>query len=107
MKNDNVLEEDNQPMVKSEAVYALGQIGLNEQEEVSRAIAYEVMNQNIVAPDDNFAFAVLLSFDKIAEANGGIKEPAVYLALIQIAQGNYIKTVREKALEVMDNLRGY
>lgn len=103
----DVLEEDNEPMVKSEAVYALGQIGLNEEEEVARAIAYEVMNQNIVAPDDNFAFAVLLSFDKIAEANGGIKEPAVYLALIQIAQGNYVKTVREKALEVMDNLRGY
>ena len=103
----DVLEQDNEPMVKSEAVYALGRIGLNDDEEVARSIAYEVMNQNVVAPDDNFAFAVLLAFEKIAEANEGIKEPSVYLALIQIAQGNYIKTVREKALEVMDSLRNY
>jgi len=103
----DVLESDTEPMVKSEAVYALGQIGLNEDEEVSRVIAYEIMNQNVVAPDDNFAFAVMLAFEKLAEANGGIKEPAVYLALIQISQGNYIRAVREKALEVMDNLRRY
>jgi hypothetical protein len=103
----DVLESDTEPMVKSEAVYALGQIGLNENEEVSRVIAYEIMNQNVVAPDDNFAFAVMLAFEKLAEANGGIKEPAVYLALIQISQGNYIRAVREKALEVMDNLRRY
>jgi hypothetical protein len=103
----DVLESDTEPMVKSEAVYALGQIGLNDDEEVSRVIAYEIMNQNVVAPDDNFAFAVMLAFEKLAEANGGIKEPAVYLALIQISQGNYIRAVREKALEVMDNLRRY
>ncbi len=103
----DVLESDTEPMVKSEAVYALGQIGLNEDEEVSRVIAYEIMNQNVVAPDDNFAFAVMLAFEKLAEANGGIKEPAVYLALIQISQGNYIRAVREKALEVMDSLRRY
>ena len=103
----DVLETDNEPMVKSEAVYALGQIGLNEDEEVARTIAYEIMNQSVVAPDDNFAFAVMLAFEKLAEANSGIKEPSVYLALIQISQGNYIKAVREKALEVMDNLRQY
>lgn len=103
----DVLESDSETMVKSEAVYALGQIGINENEEVARAIAYEIMNQNVVAPDDNYAFATLLAFEKLAEANNGIQEPAVFLALIQIAQGNYIKTVREKALEVMDSLRRY
>lgn len=103
----DVLEDDNEPMVKAEAVYALGQIGMNEDEEVARAIAYEVMNQTAVAPDDNFAFAALLAFEKIAETNDGIKEPSVYLAIIQIAQGNYIKVVREKAFEVMDSLRRY
>ncbi len=103
----DVLEADSEPMVKSEAVYALGQIGLNDDEEVARAIAYEIMNQNVVSPDDNFAFACLLAFEKIAESNDGIKEPSVYLAIIQIAQGKSIKVVREKAFEVLDNLRRY
>jgi hypothetical protein len=103
----DILNEDNEPMVKAEAAYALGEIGYNEDEEVARVLAYEVMNQNMLEPDDNFAFAVMLAYEKIAEENGGIWEPTVYLSLIQIAQGNYIKMVRDKAFEVMDTLRGY
>jgi hypothetical protein len=103
----DVLSEDNEPMVKAEAAYALGLIGLNENEEVTRALAYELMNQTAVAPDDNFAYAVMLSYEKIAAANNGIREPSVYLSLIQVSQGNYVKAVREKALDVMDVLRTY
>lgn len=103
----DVLGDDNEPMVKAEAAYALGMIGLNDNEEVSRALAYELMNQTAVAPDDNFAYAVMLSYEKLAEANGGIREPSVYLSLIQVSQGNYVKAVRDKALEVMDTLRTY
>ena len=103
----DVLSDDVEPMVKAEAAYALGQIGFNENEQVSQVLAYEVMNQNIINPDDNFAFAVMLAYEKIAETNGGIWEPSVYLSLIQISQGNYIKDVRDKALEVMDTLRNY
>ncbi len=103
----DVLSGDNEPMVKAEAAYALGQIGLNENEEVVRVLAFEIMNQNYSAPDDNFAFAVMLAYEKLAEANNGLWEPTVYLSLIQIANGNYIRTVREKAFEVMDKLRTY
>lgn len=103
----DVLGDDNEPMVKAEAAYALGLIGLNDNEEVTRALAYELMNQTSVSPDDNFAYAVMLSYEKLAEANGGIREPSVYLSLIQVSQGNYVKAVRDKALEVMDTLRTY
>jgi hypothetical protein len=96
-----------EPMVMAEAAYALGEVGLDENGEVSRALAFELINQNVTAPDDNFAFAVMLAYEKLAAANNGIREPSVYLSLIQVAEGNYIKPVRDKALQVMDGLRDY
>ena len=103
---DSIADEV-EPMVMAEAAYALGQIGLDENGEVSRALAYELINQNVTSPDDNFAFATMLAYEKLAAANNGIREPSVYLSLIQVAEGNYIKTVRDKALQVMDSLRDY
>lgn len=96
-----------EPMVMAEAAYALGEVGLDEGGSVSRALAYELINQNVVAPDNNFAFAVMLAYEKLAAANNGIREPSVYLSLIQVAEGNYIKMVRDKAFQVMDSLRDY
>ncbi|MFP4562497.1 MAG: HEAT repeat domain-containing protein [Spirochaetia bacterium] len=101
------LGDEEEPMVMAEAAYALGETGLDENGEVSRALAFELISQNVTAPDDNFAFAVMLAYEKLAAANNGIREPSVYLSLIQVAEGNYIKPVRDKALEVMDSLRDY
>jgi hypothetical protein len=102
-----VLRQENEPMVMSEAVYALGKIGLNDDGQVANLLAEQLSNQTVVAPDDNFAFATLLAFEKLAEANNGIRSPAVYSVLVEVAQGNYIDEVQEKALQVMDKLRTY
>ena len=58
-----VLVQDDEPMVKAEAAYALGKIGYNENDEVARALAFAVVDQDVVNPDSNFAFAVLLAFE--------------------------------------------
>jgi hypothetical protein len=48
---------------------------------------------------------VTLSFEKISRKNGGgLPHPDGYIALIKIAQGNYIDTVTKKALEVIQSL---
>ena len=101
------LSDEVEPMVMAEAAYALGEVGLDENGEVSRALAFQLISQNVTAPDDNFAFAVMLAYEKLAAANNGIREPSVYLSPIQAAEGNYIKPVRDKALQVMDSLRDY
>jgi len=103
----DVLMSDNEPMVRSEAVYALGQIGLNENNEVSRAIAWIILQQDAVRPDNNFAFAALLALGKIAEKNNGIKDEEVYRAVLAIASGNYIRDVKYKAREILNELRNY
>jgi len=103
----DVLLTDVEPMVLAEAAYALGTLGLNQNNETTRALAHVLLSQDIVAPDNNFAFASLLAFEKIAEANNGIDDTLTFEAIIHIAQGSYIRSVKLKAVEVLDLLRSY
>lgn len=103
----NVLLTEDEPMVLAEAAYALGTIGINEDNQVTQALSYSILGQNIMSPDNNYAFAVLLAFEKIAESNGGIADPSAIRALVRIQNGNYIKTVQRKAKSVIDKLRTY
>jgi HEAT repeat protein len=103
----DVLVQDDEPMVRAEAAYALGKIGMDDNGEVSRILTYAVLDQDVVNPDSNFAFAVLLALEKIAKANDGLDDPAAFQAIIRIAQGNYVRDVKRKAVQVMDLLREY
>ena len=102
-----VLYNDIEPMVMAEAAYALGTLGNNEDNEVSQVIANAILMQDGPTPDNNFAFASLLAFEKLAAANGGLNDSTAFEAIIRIAQGNYIKKVRLKAVQVLDVLRDY
>ncbi len=103
----NILLTENEPMVLSEAAYALGKIGLNKNNQVSQALSYAILNQDIMLPDNNFAYAVLLAFEKLAKANGGVQDPTVLRAIIRIQNGNYIKKVKNKAQDVINALQNY
>jgi len=102
-----VVATDPEPMVLSEAVYSLGEIGLNPNNEVSQAIADAVLRQDAVKPDNNFAFASLLAFEKLAKKNNGLKDPNAFRAILRISNGSYIPTVRHKAIQVLDELKNY
>jgi HEAT repeat protein len=107
----SILLIDDEPMVKAEAAYALGLIGMNDGNEVVRALLYTLENEDPQMPDNNLAYAVCLAVEKIVEANDGNLEPAAYAdlarTLVHIAQGNYIKTVRRKALQTLEVLKEY
>lgn len=103
----NVLRSDIEPMVLAETVYALGKIGINENNQTSQVIAATVLAQDAVNPDDNFAFASLLAFEKLADANGGLTDSTALEAVVRMAQGNYNRTVKQKAFQVLENLRKY
>ncbi len=102
-----IVVTDNEPMVKSQAAYALGEIGYNENNDATEAIAYALIKQDGLDPDDNFAIACAFAFEKIAEANDGITDSSVFDALILVAQGNYGITARKKAHETLKTLGSY
>ncbi|MDR2184875.1 MAG: HEAT repeat domain-containing protein [Treponema sp.] len=98
---------DPEPMVLQEAVKSLGKIGLNDNEETVAAIAWIVTRFDVLNPDNLLALSAVDAFDRIAAKNNGIKDPNAIRMLIRIASGPYIKPVRDRAEQVLQNLRKY
>jgi len=103
----SVLIIDDEPMVKAEAAYALGVVGLNDANDTVKAILFTLQQEDPSTPDNNLGYAICLALEKIAKANNGIKEPDAYRALVRIAQGPYIRTVKQKALSTLEELKKY
>jgi hypothetical protein len=102
-----ILREDPEPMVLSEAVYALGDGDIEINDETLTYVVDVLSRSNTSeTPDNNLAYAALLSLDKIAEKRGGISDPEILDAVLNVATGRYIRTVRLKALDTIDKLRG-
>lgn len=97
---------DQEPMVLSAAVRALGKIGMNDNDEVAITISYVINRFDVLRPDNSLAFECLVALDKIAEKTGGIKDTGTIRAIMKIATGNYITIVRMKAQEVLDRFMG-
>lgn len=108
----DITTKDKEPMVLSQAVYALGIIGLNERNEAIQAIS-RVIDEDVNRPavDDNLAVASLLAIEKIAKKNGGFEEDPdpkfIYRSIIAIQQGNYGPNVKKWAGLLIDRLRQY
>jgi len=100
-----VLLIDEEAMVKAEAAYALGVIGLNPDNQVVQVLAFALDREDPSRPDNNFAYALALAIEKLAQRGKGITDPAAYRSLVKIAGGNYLRTVKTKALQVLDQLK--
>jgi len=98
---------DDEPIVKAEAAYALGVLGMNQRNEVVQALEFAYNREDPSTPDQNFGYAVCLAIEKLAQKTpGGLKDPVAYRLLVRVAQGNYLRTVKMKALQVLDELKG-
>ncbi len=105
----DILWKDREVMVKSEAAYAVGFFDMD-QEEQNKALLllYELIHrQSAAAPDNNFAYAIALSIENMAERSNGINDYRGYTALVTIMQGNYTRRVKDKAFEVLQKLKAY
>jgi HEAT repeats len=104
----NIALQDKEPMVVSEAVYSLGEVGAGDQAaRVESTITNLVKAQDSVRPDSNFAFAAAAALEMLGKKNNGKVSPDVFAALIRIQNGNYIRPVREKAKQVLDGFTQY
>ncbi|MCL2373816.1 MAG: HEAT repeat domain-containing protein, partial [Treponema sp.] len=97
---------DNEPMVIAEAVRSLGIIGLNDNDETANAISWVVHRFDIVNPDNLLALSALDAYERLAAASGGFVSISSIGTIIRIAEGNYIRPVRERARALLSDLRG-
>jgi len=103
-----IAQSDKEPMVVSEAVYSLGEIGGGDQAaRVQSVITNLVREQDIIRPDSNFAFAAASALEMLGKKTDGKVSPDVFAALIRIQNGNYIRPVREKAKQVLEEFTKY
>jgi hypothetical protein len=98
---------ENEPMVIQEAIKSLGDIGFNENNETIAHIVWIVRKFDNLNPDNLMAIATIDAFEKIAKKNNGLRSPEAYQILLRIADGNYVTPVKERAKQLMADLRSY
>ena len=103
----DICQFENEPMVLQEAKKSLGDIGVNENNETVIIIAWVVSRYDNLNPDNLMALAAIDAFENIARKNGGINSREVVEILLRISEGNYITPVKERARELLADLRGY
>ncbi len=100
-----VSQEDKEPMVLAEAVYAMGRMATADDKDMLQFLTKVMMRNNSrVAPDNNLAFSCLLTIEKLAVKFKGIADPELIGALLDTASGVYLKDVRMKAIQVISEL---
>jgi hypothetical protein len=102
-----VMLADPEPMVLTEAVKSLAKIGLNENEETANTISWVVTRFDVLNPDNLLALSALEAFEILAEKNGGLKDPSALRTIMRIADGRYITPVKDRARQLIYDLRQY
>ena len=96
---------DNEPMVLTEAIKSLGNIGINDNDTAANAIAWTVNRFNNLNPDNLLALSAIEAFEKLSASSGGIRDPNAIQTLIRIAEGPYIRPVQDRAKEALMDIR--
>ena len=101
----NICRFEPEPMVIQEAIKSLGDSAGDNSDKALEAIVWIVGRFNALNPDNLMALAAIDAIAKIADRNGGIKDPGAAGLLIRIADGPYIRPVQNKAKQVLGDLR--
>lgn len=103
----DICQFENEPMVLQEAIKSLGDIGVNNNNDTVIIISWVVSRFNNLNPDNLMALAAIDAFENIARKNGGINSREVVDILVRITEGYYITPVKDRARELLAELRGY
>jgi hypothetical protein len=90
-------------MVIQEAIKALGECANEHSDQALQAIVWIVSRFNVLNPDNMMALAAVDAIAQITERNG-IRDVGAARLLMDIAEGSYVRSVRDKARHVLDQL---
>lgn len=96
---------DNEPMVITAAIRSLGEVGINNKDEVVDAIAWANKKNAALNPTSSMALEVLIAYEKLLDTVEN-KAPLIQ-SVGQIATNyRYVTPVRQRALELLKKLQG-
>jgi len=96
---------DNEPMVVTAAVRSLGEIGINNNDEVVSTIIWAQKKFAALNPTSSLAFEILLAYEKIAETVED-KSPMIQSISAIASNYTYATPVRTKAYELLKKMTG-
>ncbi len=100
----NIALADNEPMVITAAVRSLGDIGMNDNDDVVNTIAWANKKNAVLNPTSSLALEVLIAYEKIADK---VQDKGSMIQSVgQIATNyHYVKPVRDRALALLKTLQ--
>jgi len=103
-----ICQYENEPMVLQEAIKSLGDIGVvDDNNDTFIFISWVFDRFDNLNPDNIMAIATIDTFEKIARNNNGIRSPEAIATLRRITEGHYITPVKERAAQLLSDLRRY
>lgn len=100
-----VILADNEPMVTTAAIRSLGEIGLNDKNDVLEAISWTEKKYAILNPTSSLALEILNTYEKLAPT--ATDNTSMIQSISAIATNyNYVTPVRTKALNLLKRLTG-
>jgi hypothetical protein len=103
----DICQFENEPMVLQEAIKSLGDIGANDNNETVVIISWAFSRFDNLNPDNLMAIATIDAFENIARQNNGINHPEAVRTLTRITEGQYIIPVKDRARQLLSDLRMY
>ncbi|MDR2595988.1 MAG: HEAT repeat domain-containing protein [Treponema sp.] len=103
----DICQFENEPMVLQEVIKSLGDIGVNDNNETVVIISWAFSRFDNLNPDNLMAIATIDAFENIARQNNGISHPEAIRTITRIAEGQYITPVKERARQLLSDLRVY
>lgn len=102
---NKIVRADNEPMVLSAAINSLGEIGFNDNDETTNTIAFYSDRFETLNPTSSLALEIVNAYEKLAK---NTKDKKPMLSSLQRIAVDYrlAKPVRNRAKEVLNNLRG-
>ena len=100
----NIALADNEPMVITAAVRSLGEIGMNDNDDVVNTIAWANKKNAVLNPTSSLALEVLIAYEKISDK---VQDKSAMIQSVgQIATNyHYVKPVRDRALKLLKTLQ--
>ena len=99
-----VLRHEREPMVLSQAMHAIGKVGLDGRTDIPRDIARVILRANVQDnPDLNLVFTTLRTLENMAaEGTEGLADSILIENVVQVVSGRYNNIVRNQAISTLN-----